>query len=226
LILTLIGVITTILFHLSLTAYNYDIKRQLASDSSSAADNDTRSLIENSETSEPKSFLKCVEFYQVTSMYIFARIFMTIALVYIPLWVSSKSSDNDSGLGLLSLFRSDNIEKIATIPLASFLSSFVTSLISKQTTRFIGHKIIYLLGCIIGISGCVWIALESSPNTLKLYLISIIFGAGHSMLIIASLSMTADFIGLKSNKGGSIYSAVTFFDKLLTGVAVFTIETL
>jgi Na+/melibiose symporter-like transporter len=129
-------------------------------------------------------------------------------------------------LNLLTLFRSDNVENIATIPLASFVSSFVTSIISKQVTRFVGHRLIYLFGCIIGVSGCIWIALEPSPSILKLYLISVIYGAGHSMLIIASLSMTADFIGLNSNRGGSIYSAVTFFDKLLTGVAVFVIESL
>lgn len=208
------------MFHISLTASNYNVKRQLAADNDEA-----RSLIENPETS-PKNFFKSIKFYQIALLYIFARIFMTTALVYIPEWVSTKTSDENAGQSLLKLFRSDNVENIATIPLASFISSFVTSIISKQTTRFIGHRLVYLFGCIVGISGCIWIALESSPSILKLYLISIIYGASHSMLIIASLSMTADFIGLNSNKGGSIYSAVTFFDKLLTGVAVFTIESL
>lgn len=150
---------------------------------------------------------------------------MTIALVYIPLWVSAKSLDDNSKHNLLAVFQSDG-DNIATVPLASFIASFVTSIIAKQTTRFVGHRFIYLFGCVTGVSGCIWIAFEPSPSILKLYLISIIYGAGHSMLIIASLSMTADFIGLKSEKGGLIYSAVTFFDKLLTGIAVFVIEAL
>lgn len=225
--MTLIGFITTVFFHISLHFSNYAVKRQLAYDSS--VDNDTRSLIQSSETNQnpPKKFFKCIEFYQVALLYIFARIFMTTALVYIPEWVSSRTVDgNSSGSHLLTLFRSEDVENIATIPLASFIASFVTSIISKQTTQFIGHKSVYLIGCVTGICGCVWIAFEPTPSILKLYLISIIYGASHSMLIIASLSMTADFVGLNSNKGGSIYSAVTFFDKLLTGVAVFAIESL
>ena len=223
----MIGSITTVFFHISLTASNYNVKRQLAIDSSSARDNDeSRSLIESSESSSTKNFYKCIKFYQVALLYIFARIFLTTALVYIPEWVASRAADKSSELGLLKLFHSDNVENIATIPLASFMSSFVTSIISKQTSRFVGHQFVYLIGCIIGISGCIWVALDPSPSILELYLISIIYGSGHSLLIIASLSMTADFIGLNSNKGGSIYSAVTFFDKLLTGVAVFVIESL
>lgn len=221
----MIGIITTVFFHISLTASNYNVRRQLAIDSSTDND-DSRSLIENSDPNSTKSFFKCIKFYQVTLLYIFARIFLTIALVYIPEWVASRGADKNSEKGLLRLFRGDNVENIATIPLASFISSFVTSIISKQTSRFIGHRIVYLIGSIIGISGCIWVALDPSPSTLELYLISIIYGSGHSLLIIASLSMTADFIGLNSNKGGSIYSAVTFFDKLLTGVAVFVIESL
>lgn len=228
LILTLIGIITTVFFHISLSASNYDVKRQLASDLS---DDDARSLLINSEENRPKKFFKCLKFYQVAFLYIFARLFMTTALVFIPEWVASRTSSDDSSheshKTILNLFRGENnVENIATVPLASFIASFVTSIISKQSNRFIGHKFGYFIGTAIGICGCVWIALEPSPSTLKLYLISIIYGAAHSMLIIASLSMTADFIGSNSNKSGSIYSAVTFFDKLLTGIAIFVIEAL
>lgn len=34
-----------------------------------------------------------------------------------------------------------SIENIATVPLASFIASFVASNLFKQTNRFIGHKL-------------------------------------------------------------------------------------
>lgn len=44
--------------------------------------------------------------------------------------------------------------------------------------------------------------------------------------MISSLCITADMIGPHADQSGFIYSAVTFADKLITGVVVIIIETL
>lgn len=200
--------VTTVLFQFSL---------------SSSKSNEHRAL-RDAEHNEPlignqpkKNFFKTLVFYQNAPLYVFARMFMTIALVYMPLWLNEKPANGEAD---------HSIEQIATVPLVSFIASFFASVVFKQTNRFIGHKVFYLIGCLIGMIGCVWVALTPSPSVLQLYLISIFYGAGHSLLVIASLSITADMIGTHTDQSGAVYSAVSLFDKLLTGIAIFIIAQL
>lgn len=132
----------------------------------------------------------------------------------------------DFGLGESSP-EDRSVQHIATVPLVSFISSFLASLAMKYSNR-IGHQISYLFGSIIGISGCVWVALAAPPaaSSIRLYGIAILFGAGSSVTMISSLCITADMIGRHADQGGFIYSAVTFADKLITGVVVVVIESL
>lgn len=44
--------------------------------------------------------------------------------------------------------------------------------------------------------------------------------------MVTSLCITADLIGSHTENGAFIYSAVTFADKVLNGIAVMTIEEL
>lgn len=98
----------------------------------------------------------------------------------------------------------------------------------KQTDRYVGHKIGYLIGSVISFCGCAWVAFAATPNSsvYELYIVAIFFGAGSSVTMIASLCITADMIGPHADQGGFIYSAVTFCDKLITGIAVVVIETM
>ncbi|KPJ07620.1 putative MFS-type transporter C19orf28 [Papilio machaon] len=48
--------------------------------------------------------------------------------------------------------------------------------------------------------------------------------AGSSITLVSSLCVTADLIGPHSHQGASVYSIVTFADKLVTGIAVVAIE--
>lgn len=214
----------SVLFHLSLSLSNYDERRAQSND-------DTKPLLDNQVEQPKKNFFKDIAFYQIAFLYVFGRLFMTIALVYIPLWLNERTVKTDPQhsmqFAMLGLVKgASNVENIATVPLVSFISSFVASIIFKQVNRFTGHQVGYLFGCLIGIGGCVWVALNKAPSLLQLYLISVLYGAGHSLLIIASLSMTADLIGSHAGQSGAVYAAVTFFDKLLTGIAVFVFESL
>lgn len=63
-------------------------------------------------------------------------------------------------------------------------------------------------------------------STMQLYNIAILFGAGSSITMISSLCLIANMIGKHADQSGFVYSAVTFADKLITGVAVLAIESL
>jgi Na+/melibiose symporter-like transporter len=132
-----------------------------------------------------------------------------------PLWLNERMNGK-------------SIEYIATVPLASFVASFIAALVFRQSSRVIGHRVGYLVGSFISLMACVLVVVPTSFTTsiYMLYLTAAFYGAGSSVTMIASLCITADMIGPHTSQGGKIYSTVTFCDKLITGIAVFIIETM
>lgn len=235
---------------------NYEYRRRLTVDQRNQhlpqSTSDVESLISNQSVDEPstsnidpddnklvkpstvvvvtkKNFFTSPLLYQNACLYVFSRLFMTTSLVYMPLWLNERSYTT-SPPSNISMESDDgkNLENIATVPLASFIASFIASMLFKQTDRFIGHKVGYLIGSVISFCGCAWVALAATPNSsvYELYIVAMFFGAGSSITMIASLCITADMIGPHADQGGFIYSAVTFCDKLITGIAVVVIETM
>lgn len=170
-----------------------------------------------------KNFFKSPLLYQNALLYVFSRLFMTTSLVYMPLWLDERTFQPDP------VQNNASVEHLATIPLMSFLSSFVSSVILKYANRYVGNSLVYFVGSAVSLGVCSWIALSNSAasfNTIELLVIASLFGAGSSITMISSLCITADMIGKHADQGGFIYSAVTFADKLITGVVVVIIESM
>ncbi|KAG4066654.1 hypothetical protein HA402_007290 [Bradysia odoriphaga] len=235
LILSLIGVLVTVVFHFSLSASGYNHRRKLALERHRRP-SVTKDLLNKSDakissdgspaSDRLKILLKSPLLYQNAFLYVFSRLFMCTALVYIPLWLDERTMISESET--TSETGSKSVEHIATIPLISFLSSFIASMAMKYSNRIFGHRVAYLLGSILCISGCVWVASAAPPtaSSSHLYSIAVLFGAGSSITMISSLCITAKMIGKNADQGGFIYSAVTFADKLITGIVVLIIETI
>lgn len=231
----------TVCFHFSLAFSGYGARRRQALDHNRDVKTNYRKL-SNEESEAPqvlsprprKNFFKSALLYQNALLYVFSRLFMTTGLVYIPLWLDERAWSPDKPNGYLSpnVLSDSNadksVEHIAIIPMISFLSSFISSMAMKYSNRLFGHQMAYFLGSIISVSGCALVAVASSSDTstLRLYIIAILFGAGSSITMISSLCITADMIGKHADQSGFIYSAVTFADKLITGIAVVVIEAL
>lgn len=241
-------------FQFSLSVSGYGSRRQQALDSSTnnspqsiasrSDDEETAPIISSQSRLTPiprKNFFLSPLLYQNAFLYVFSRLFCTTALVYIPLWLDERSwtpassitafPNRDTVAAMPIAEDPDNtisVAHIAIIPLISFLSSFVASIAMKFMNRLFGPKMAYLFGSITSISGCLWVALAAPSNasSYELGMIAVLFGAGSSITMISSLCITADMIGKHVDQSGFIYSAVTFADKLITGVVVFLIETL
>lgn len=52
----------------------------------------------------------------------------------------------------------------------------------------------------------------------------LILGVSGTILIVTSLGVTADLIGLDTNSGAFVYGAMSFVDKISNGVAVMAIQ--
>lgn len=256
LILTLFGVSMAVCFHFSLSVTGYGSRRLQALEPTITANPSAQTTITNSSGSDEetapiigdhqtpvvrKNFFRSPLLYQNAFLYVFSRLFCTTALVYIPLWLDERSwtpastiaafpnrDDFDSLAPPLPDDDNGNVAHIAIIPLISFLASFVASIAMKFMNRLFGPKMAYLFGSMTSIGGCLWVALAAPSNasSYELGLIAVLFGAGSSITMISSLCITADMIGKHVDQSGFIYSAVTFADKLITGIVVFVIETL
>lgn len=163
-------------------------------------------------------FFKCVP-----KLWLDERSWTTAAAV-------AASPFNPTRYGAMSAPPPDNgggtVAHIAIIPLVSFVASFVGSVLMKVLNRGVGPKCAYFIGSVISVFACLWVAFWQSSASWELYAIASLFGLGSSVTMISSLCITADMIGQHADQSGFIYSAVTFADKLITGVVVIVIESL
>lgn len=238
-ILTLLGISMTVAFHFALSWSGYGLRRAQALNRmrrassvsqkphvESGADQTPRPRLIRPPRG-PKNFFKSWRLYQNTFLYVFSRLFMTTALVYIPLWLNERLI-TPSKVGGVIEDSDKSVEHIATVPLVSFLSSFVSSMLMKYSHRVCNHQVAFLIGSVISIGACLLVALVATPSSPSylLFIIAMFFGAGSSVTMISSLCIIADMIGKHADQSGFIYSAVTFADKLITGIAVIVIESL
>lgn len=146
---------------------------------------------------------------RVAMLYVASRLFITLATVYLPLYIEETAVGGKQAL--------------ATVPLVSYLSSFIAALLLKYMNRSCGTKICYLTGALIGILSAAITEFGGSHGIIT-YLIAILIGAGSSITMVTALSVTAEIIGPRTERSALVYSIVTFLDKVVTGLVVVLIE--
>uniref|UniRef100_A0A8D8UCT1 Major facilitator superfamily domain-containing protein 12 n=1 Tax=Cacopsylla melanoneura TaxID=428564 RepID=A0A8D8UCT1_9HEMI len=163
---------------------------------------------------------KCSMLYKVSILYTTSRLFLTISLIYVPIYINEYYSGTDSSI-------------VASVPLASFLASLAASLSLKSfqscapSSLWRNNQFLFVLGSLAGLAGCViilWTPFNADQQVLNVYAAAICFGLGSSVTMVISLCSTANLVGSDTQYGAFIYSTVTFSDKLLNGVAVILIE--
>ncbi|XP_017878226.1 major facilitator superfamily domain-containing protein 12-like [Ceratina calcarata] len=201
--LTAIGLATTVLFHVFLKAdllENFDLNKGNVEEA--------RRLINNSQN-DRSSWLGTTILLRVAMLYVASRLFITLATVYLPLYIEETDVDGK--------------EALATVPLVSYTSSFVAALLLKYINKSCGTKICYLLGTLIGILSGV-VTEYGGNSAIIIYVVAILIGSGSSITMITALSVTAEIIGPRTERSAIVYSIVTFLDKVVTGLVVIFIE--
>lgn len=194
-----VGITTNSLFHFGLRKINTHAIQSLIIEQ------------EPSTMSRLCNYLHSPALFQVAVLYVTSRLFLTISLVYMPLYLNESVSEGE--------------ELLASVPFVCYLSSFIASIGIRYLNRLYGSKLGYLCGAVISISGCVWIRYGMAQHLIfSIYGVAVLLGAGSSMTMVTSLCITAELIGSHTENGAFIYSAVTFADKVLNGVAVVIIE--
>ncbi|XP_011158642.1 major facilitator superfamily domain-containing protein 12 [Solenopsis invicta] len=146
---------------------------------------------------------------RVAMLYVASRLFITLATVYLPLYIEETKVGGKQAL--------------ASVPLVSYVSSFTAALLLKYINRLYGTKACYFLGAVIGIAAAIVTEFVES-NTMVVYAIAVLIGAGSSITMVTALSVTAELIGSRTERSAFVYSIVTFLDKIITGLVVMLIE--
>ncbi|XP_043280672.1 major facilitator superfamily domain-containing protein 12-like isoform X2 [Venturia canescens] len=204
LVLTAVGIVATVFFHVFLKAKLLDS----GSSEKTRRENGTGTP-ELEESSKRRSWVGTSLLLRIALLYVASRLFITLATVYLPLYIEEMEVGGKQAL--------------ATVPLTSYLASFVAALGLKYINRSCGTKVCYLIGALIGILASIVTAFGGS-NELVVYTVAILIGAASSITMVTALSVTAELIGPRTENSALVYSIVTFLDKIVTGVVVILIE--
>ncbi|XP_023242368.1 major facilitator superfamily domain-containing protein 12-like [Centruroides sculpturatus] len=171
----------------------------------------TTSIVQRRTLNNRKIF-KEKEFYKIAVIYTTARLFQNFNLVFIPLYLQES-------LGATQDF-------IAKIPLLIHVAGFASSFITRYLMKFCGKKLSLIFGAVIGTGGCTWIYFGEGPSFCSqyIYVVAILLGIGSSILVVTSLALIPDFIGLDTDIGTFVYGVISFFDKLANGIGILIIQ--
>ncbi|XP_014602409.1 PREDICTED: major facilitator superfamily domain-containing protein 12-like [Polistes canadensis] len=204
-VITGIGLTATILFHIFLKGNLLENGNQ----SQSKMNIEESTWLLDGLSGPRRSWFATSILLRVAMLYVASRLFITLATVYLPLYIEETAVGGKQAL--------------ATVPLVSYLSSFIAALLLKYMNRSCGTKICYLTGAFIGILSAAITEFGGSHGIIT-YLIAILIGAGSSITMVTALSVTAEIIGPRTEKSALVYSIVTFLDKVITGLVVVLIE--
>ncbi|XP_050298744.1 major facilitator superfamily domain-containing protein 12-like [Anthonomus grandis grandis] len=176
--------------------------------------------VNNLNTKSNRHFLRHSIIYLVALMYMASRLFTILNLIYIPLYLDER--------GATEVVEKEKMrQRIATIPLVSYIASFLMSLFLKFKGQCLPDKLTYLIGGTVGIISSIWLGVGISPNSdSELYAIATLLGISGSSTMVASLCLTANFVKANGYGGGLVYSIVTFTDKLISGGVVLLVQNL
>jgi len=162
-------------------------------------------------------WFKVPAFYGVAVLYMSTRLFVNLSQAYIPLYIQES-------LEMTTVY-------IAIIPLTMFISGFFTSFFMKYLNRTLGSKGTYILGAVIGIIACVTTYAASGEDRTSsfflkygIFAVAVLFGASSSIILVTSLSLTAELIGENVSSSAFVYGAMSFTDKVSNGVVVVLVQ--
>ncbi|KAG5275983.1 hypothetical protein AALO_G00126650 [Alosa alosa] len=158
-----------------------------------------------------KHWLREPSFYQVALLYMCTRLIVNLSQTYISMFLTN------------SLLLPKNF--IATIPLVMYVSGLVSSLVMKPLSKRISIKMTYLVGLLLIMAFALWVLLERNMGKL-IYGGAVLLGSGSTIILVMSLSLTANLIGEQTQSGAFVYGAMSFTDKVANGLGVMLIQTL
>ncbi|PAA69218.1 hypothetical protein BOX15_Mlig025185g1 [Macrostomum lignano] len=158
-------------------------------------------------------WLKEPQFYAIGTLYMLTRLIINVAQVYLPLLVTES-------FGLHKAW-------IAIVPLVVYFVSMLTSVLT-ETCHALGRnrKVANLLGLALigGFSASAYLVQPDTVTPWQLAFPALSLGIGSSIIMIMSMSLTADLIGPDRDSSAFVYGCMSLVDKLANGVTVWIVQ--
>ncbi|XP_076064572.1 major facilitator superfamily domain-containing protein 12-like [Oratosquilla oratoria] len=151
------------------------------------------------------------QFYKVSLLYTCARLVANLANIFMPIYLQETLHTRE--------------ELIALIPLVMSLSGVAATIGLRFLRKGVGKKASYVVAVFIGLAASTGSSLPILPEW-GVYCVAILWGLSGSLMIILSLAFTADLIGFCTDSSAFVYGSMSFWDKLVNGLAVFLIQEL
>ncbi|XP_052461170.1 major facilitator superfamily domain-containing protein 12 [Carassius gibelio] len=204
LIMWAIGTVTSVIFHMGIKEEGVEPQESEETPIPSSSQNSGPLL-------QWKHWLIEPAFYQVALLYMCTRLIVNLSQTYIPMYL----------INSLSLPKN----YIATIPLVKYVSGLVSSLLMKPVNKWIGTSMAYFVGLVPIMGFSFWVLVDTNMGP-RVYGAAVLLGAGSAVILVMSLSMTANLIGDQRQSGAFVYGAMSFTDKVANGIGVMIIQTL
>eukprot|EP00794_Sanderia_malayensis_P003502 gene3502-4002_t len=168
--------------------------------------------VEEEKCKNWKEWFKSSFFYRMAVVYMCTRLTLNVSQAYFVLYLTETMHFEK--------------EAIAYFPLLVLVCGVFSSILVKPLTKRIGSKFTFIIGCLCALTSFVWLFLVTRDARKSVYVAAILMGSGCSIMLITSLAMTADLIGSHKGSGAFVYSAMSFTDKLSSGIVIYVIQQL
>jgi len=155
-------------------------------------------------------WLKCPSFYAVCAQYCFTRLIVNVLQSYMPYYLQET----------LQLSK----EYIAIVPLVQFVAGFLVSFAIKPLAGIIQKNDSYLLGCFLMLIASVWASILEGYQQAAVFMVTILYGFGTSIIWIQSLTITAALINKNASSAAFVYGAMSLTEKVTCGVVIVIIQ--
>lgn len=201
-----IGVFFTFIFHIG-TKERPDIRNHIQTP---VTDKETSGLIRSSIVHMTwKDWWFEPQFYMIFLLYMSTRLYVNISQIYFPLYLTES----------IKLSK----EYIALVPLLVYICGFISSVLMRSITNFIGTKFTYFMGLVFAVSFCIW-TWFIPENSLQVFGTAALNGIGGSTILVTSLALSSELIGDNTECGAFVFGTLSFFDKLCNGAVVVIIQ--
>jgi len=157
------------------------------------------------------------QLYLVAGVYMCTRLFVNLTQSYIPLYLQDSLDVAKNSYGS---------QMVAIVPMVMFCSGFVLSFATNLMNQGFGRKVTWLLGALLGAGAATWVYFDEGSfyNHYSIFAVAALYGAGSTVILITSLSLTADLIGKNTESSAFVYGAMSFTDKVSNGLVVVVIQ--
>ncbi|KAL6493904.1 hypothetical protein OROGR_031813 [Orobanche gracilis] len=150
-------------------------------------------------------------YYQVALVYVLTRLITNVSQAFLAFYVINDLQMNQSSKAL--------------VPAVIYICSFIVSVLLQEITwNGWRLKAFYSVGGLLWIiSGGVILFLPSSMRPF-MYILSIVIGVANALIMVSGVSMQSFLVGEDLNGCAFVYGSLSFFDKILCGLALSVLE--